>query len=119
MQKERSSYELLMTLPDPLLQPEQVLWLHVLAQSCIDASSRNKEIRKEVAAWHKSEDFEIVCGMAGVNPVHVSHVFSAILKDRNLKRAFKNAMSFRFLIRTYIDSNRGDIDKHKRLDKGD
>ena len=91
--------------------------MHVLAQAIIDAASLNKEIKKDVAAWRKSEDFEIVCGMAGVNYLHTSYAVDAILKDRNHKRAFKKAMSFRFLIRSYIDSNRGDIDKTRGLDK--
>lgn len=116
-ERERSAYEGLMSLPDPTLQPERVLWLHVLAQAMIDGSSRNKEIKDEVRAWRNSEDFEILCGMAGVNATHVGYALDAILRDRNPKRAFKKAMSFRFLIRTYIDSNRGDIDKQKGLEK--
>lgn len=111
MQREHSSYAALFSLPDPVLQPERILWLHVLAQAMIDGSSRNKDIKKDVREWRDSEDFEIVCGNAGINPEYVSYALDAILRDRNPKRAFKKAMSFRFLIRTYIDSNRGDVDK--------
>lgn len=111
MQKERSAYEALFSLPDPTLSSERVLWLHVLAQALIDGSSRNKEIKTEVREWRNSQDFEIVCGNAGINPAYVSYALDAILRDRNPKRAFKKAMQFRFLVRTYIDSNRGEVDK--------
>lgn len=108
-----SAYKHLESMPDPVLQPERVLWLHCVAQALIDAASRNKAIRTEVAGWVDTEDFEIVCGMAGVDPVHMSHAFDALLRDRNRKRAFKKAMEFRFLVRTFIESHIGDIDKRR------
>lgn len=117
MQKEHSSYEFLFTLPDSVLQAEQVLWLHVVAQALIDASSTIKEIKYGVVVWRDSEDFDLICGMAGVNTEHVRHVLNAILRDRNPKRAFKKAMTFRFLVRTYIDSHRGEVDKQRGLEK--
>ena len=117
MTKERSAYEALFSLPDPTLQPERVLFMHVLAQALIDASSRDREIKRDVIAWRNSEDFEVVCGMAGMSVEHVSHALDAILRDKQPKRAFKKAMSFRFLIRTYIDSHRGSIDKDKGLEE--
>lgn len=116
--KPPSAYESLFNFPDPVLQPEQVLWLHVIAQALIDASSRNKEIKLEVVDWRASEDFETVCGMAGVSPAYISHALNAILRDKSPKRAFKKAMSFRFLIRSYIDANRGDVDKNRGVEKG-
>lgn len=116
MTKEQSSYAKLFDFPDPTLQPERVLWLHVTAQALIDASSRNREIKRGVIDWYNSEDFEIVCGMAGISHTYVSHALNAILRDKNPKRAFKKAMSFRFLIRTYIDSHRGWVDKNKGLE---
>ena len=111
MTKEHSGYALLFTLPDSGLQPERVLWLHVTAQAMIDASSRNKELRQEIADWVESEDFEIVCGMASLQIDHMRYAFKAILADNNLKRAFKRAMDFRFMVRTFVESHTGDIDK--------
>lgn len=111
MTQERSSYALLFTLPDSVLQPERVLWLHVVAQALIDASSRNAELRQEIADWVESEDFEIVCGMASLQITHMRYAFKAILTDNNLKRAFKRAMDFRFMVRTFVESHTGEIDK--------
>lgn len=113
MTKEPSSYELLFTLPDSVLQPERVLWLHVVAQAMIDASSRDKLIRQEVADWIEGEDFELVCGMASLSIPHMRYAFEAILADKNLKRAFKRAMDFRFMVRAFVESHTGDVDKNK------
>ena len=111
MQKEHTNYAFLFTLPDPVLQPERVLWLHVIAQAVIDASSRDRAIKREVAEWVDTEDFEVVCGMGGVHQEHISYIIHAILEDRNRKRAFKRAMEFRFLVRTYVESHTGSVDK--------
>lgn len=113
MQEEHSAYKALLSMPDPTLQPERVLWLHVMAQAVIDATSRDRAIRKEVSDWIAHEDFEIVCGMAGLDPAHIRYAISALLKDRNRKRAFKKAMEFRFLVRTYVESHTGDVDKKR------
>lgn len=112
-QKEPSVYRALFTNPDSILQPERVLWLHVVAQALIDAASRDPEIRDEVAEWVDTEDFEIVCGMASLHLGHMRYAFKAILADHNLKRAFKRAMDFRFMVRTFVESHTGDIDKVK------
>ena len=113
MSEEHSSYALLFTLPDSGLQPERVLWLHVVAQALLDASSRNKDLRQETADWVDSEDFEVVCGMASLHLDHMRYAFKAILSDNNLKRAFKRAMDFRFMVRTFVESHTGEIDKNK------
>lgn len=113
MSEEHSSYALLFSLPDSVLQPERVLWLHVVAQALIDASSRNKELRQEITDWVESEDFEIVCGMASLHLDHMRYAFKAILADKNLKRAFKRAMDFRFMVRTFVESHTGEIDKDR------
>lgn len=113
MQKEPSSYALLFSLPDSVLQPERVLWLHVVAQALIDASSRDKELRQEISDWVESEDFEIVCGMASLHLAHMRYAFKAILADKNLKRAFKRAMDFRFMVRSFVESHTGEIDKNR------
>lgn len=115
MQKDPSSYALLFTLPDSVLQPERVLWLHVIAQALIDAASRDKEIRQEIIDWIDTEDFEVVCGMAGMQPSYVRHAANAILAEKNQRKAFKKAMNFRFLVRSYVDSHMGEIDKRKDL----
>ena len=113
MTEEHSSYALLFTLPDSVLQPERVLWLHVVAQALIDASSRDTALREEIADWVESEDFEIVCGMASLHLDHMRYAFKAILADKNLKRAFKRAMDFRFMVRTFVESHTGEIDKDR------
>jgi hypothetical protein len=113
MQREPSSYALLFSLPDSVLQPERVLWLHVVAQALIDASSRDKELRQEVAEWVDSEDFEVVCGMATLRIEHMRYAFKAILADNDMKRAFKRAMDFRFMVRSFVESHTGEIDKNR------
>lgn len=114
MQKEHSAYSLLGSDPDPVMQPEQVLWIHVVCQSLIDASLNNKEIKKEVADWSESEDFDIVCGMAGVSPSYVKRQIDKIISCGSFKEGFAIAMQFRFLMRTYIESHRAGIDKERR-----
>ena len=111
--KDPSVYSALLTNPGTSLTGERILWLHCVCQALIDATSRDRAIRSEVAEWVGGEDFETVCGMAGIDPVHISNAFSALLRDRNRKRAFKKAMEFRFLVRTYIESHTGDIDKRR------
>lgn len=111
MSKEHSSYAKLMTMPDPTLQPERILFLHVVAQAVIDATSRDKLIRGEVENWVDTEDFEVVCGMAGLQISHMSNLINALLADKNKKRAFKKAMEFRFLVRTFVESHTKSSDK--------
>lgn len=113
MQKEPSSYALLFDNPGTSLTNERVLWLHVTAQALIDASSRDKELRQEIAEWVESEDFEVVCGMASLHLEHMRYAFKAILADKNLKRAFKRAMDFRFMVRSFVESHTGEIDKDR------
>jgi hypothetical protein len=117
MTREQSSYVKLMDLPDPTLQPERVLWLHVIAQAMIDAASKDRAIKREVKAWLEVEDFGVVCGMAGMQESWVRNAISAILRDRNQRRAFKKAMTFRFLVRSFVDKHTGDIDKRKGLEE--
>lgn len=111
MEREPSAYTALMNSPGLSLTNERILWLHVVAQCLIDASSKRKELRQETEDWVESEDFEIVCGMAGLHIGHMRHAFNAILADRNHKRAFKRAMDFRFMVRSFIERHTGDIDK--------
>lgn len=114
---ERSAYSALLTMPDTTLQPERVLWLHVIAQAMIDAASKDRAIKREVRQWLQLEDFEIVCGMAGMQESWVRHAINAILRDKNQRRAFKKAMNFRFLVRSFVDRHTGDVDKRKGLDE--
>lgn len=111
MPKENSSYALLLDSPGTSLANERILWMHVVAQALIDASSRDPALREEIAEWVDSEDFEIVCGMAALHLEHMRHAFKATLADNNLKRAFKRAMDFRFMVRSFVESHTGDIDK--------
>ena len=110
---DKSAYRPLESMPDPVLQPERVLFLHVVAQAVIDATSRDKSIRKEVVDWLEDDDFEVVCGMAGLDHSYMRHVITSLLKDRNRKRAFKKAMEFRFLVRTFVESHMGEVDKRR------
>jgi hypothetical protein len=110
-EKEPSVYAALMNSPGLSLTSERILWLHVVCQLLIDASSRRKDLRQETADWVESEDFEIVCGMAGLHIEHMRHAFNAILADKDHKRAFKRAMDFRFMVRAFVERHTGDIDK--------
>jgi hypothetical protein len=51
--------------------------------------------------------------MAGIEPAYISQLISALLRDRNRKRAFKKAMEFRFLVRAYVESHTGEVDKRR------
>ena len=115
--KEESNYQSLLSMPDPVLQPERVLWLHVLAQAVIDAASKRREIKKEIREWVDTEDFEYVCGAAGVDDILISSLIYKLLRVRNRKRAFHHAMKFRFSVRSFIELNTGDIDKDRAIDK--
>lgn len=112
-QPEESVYKALLDNPGTSLTNERILWLHCVAQALIDASSRDKTLRQETADWVDSEDFEIVCGMASLHLDHMRYAFKAILADRDLKRAFKRAMDFRFMVRTFVESHTGEIDKDR------
>lgn len=111
--EDDSIYDLLQDLPDSVFTPEQRLWISVVMQAAIDAASTHNRIRKEVVEWLGSDDFEVVCGAAGMSPVQVSHDINAILAADTPQLAFRKAMSFRFLIRSYIEDNLGEIDKDK------
>ena len=111
MQKEDSIYAALFDQPGTSLTNERILWLHVLAQSLIDCSVNNKEVREEATEWIGTPDFEEVCGFAMVDPPYMYALFQDVAFDRNRKRAFKKAMQFRFLVRTFIENNMGFVDK--------
>lgn len=113
---EDSIYAPLAKGDDTVFTPEQRLWISVVMQSAIDAASTNAKIKREIVEWMRSDDFEIVCDMAGMSHLQVRHDINAILSADNQNTAFKRAMSFRFLIRSYIEDNLGDIDKEKNTD---
>ena len=115
--REESNYQFLLSMPDPVLQPERVLWLHVLAQAVIDAASKRREIKREIKEWVDTEDFEYVCGAAGVDEILISALIHRLLRDRNRKRAFHHAMRFRFSVRSFIELHTGDVDKDRAIDK--
>lgn len=112
---ERSIYEPLTKGEDTIFTPEQRLWISVVMQSAIDAASTNKKVKREVIQWLSSEDFDVVCGMAGMSPVQVRHDLNAILAADTQQAAFRKAMDFRFLIRSYIEQNMGEADKDGEL----
>ena len=117
MTKEHSSYAALFSLPDATLQPERVLWLHVIAQALIDAASKDRRIKREVKQWLQLEDFEVVCGMAGMQESWVRSAINAILSTKKQKEAFKKAMQFRFLVRSFVDRHTGTVDKRSGLEE--
>jgi predicted ATP-grasp superfamily ATP-dependent carboligase len=113
---EPSIYAPLTKGDDTIFTPEQRLWISVVMQCAIDAASTNPKVKREVIEWMRSEDFEIVCDMAGMSPAQVRHDLNAILGAESQQAAFRKAMSFRFLIRSYIEDNLGEIDKEKDSD---
>jgi hypothetical protein len=108
-----SIYDLLEDMPDSVFTPEQRLWISVVMQAAIDAASTHNRIRRDVVEWLGSDDFEVVCGAAGMSHLQVSHDINAILAADTPQLAFRKAMSFRFLIRSYIEDNLGEIDKDR------
>lgn len=110
---EDSIYRPLEDSPDSVFQPEQRLWISVVMQAAVDAASTHKKIKRDVVTWLGSEDFEVVCDMAGMSPLQVRHDVNAILAANTPQEAFRKAMAFRFLVRRYIDDNLGEIDKGK------
>ena len=103
--------------PDPILQQEQRLWISVVMQAAIDAASTNARVKRGVIKWLAHDDFELVCDMAGMSPRYVSYAINAVLAAESQSVAFRKAMSFRFLVRSYIDDNLGDVDKEKNTDR--
>lgn len=112
MKKEESAYKALMT-HDTVWTPERSLWCAVVGQTVIDAASTDREIRQEVVDWLESEDFPTVCGMAGLQPHQIRKVIVGILKNPNTKQAFRSAMSFKIILRNFVESHYGDVDKSK------
>lgn len=111
--EDDSIYDLLEDLPDSVFTPEQRLWISVVMQAAIDAASTHARIRLDVMDWMRSDDFDVVCGMAGMSPVQVRYDINAILTSETPQSAFRKAMAFRFLIRSYVENNLGDADKSK------
>jgi hypothetical protein len=111
MQKEESIYAALFDQPGTSITNERILWLHVLAQALIDCSVNNPEVKQEAVSWVGTPDFEEVCNFAGVDPPFMHSLFQSVMSERSSRRAFKKAMQFRFLVRTYIENNMGFADK--------
>jgi len=116
---EDSIYRPLEDDPDSVFQPEQRLWISVVMQAAVDAASTHKKIKRDVITWLGSDDFEIVCDMAGMSIPWVRDEINAILAEHSQKSSFRRAMSFRFLIRRYIEDNMGDMDKERVAKDGD
>jgi hypothetical protein len=113
---EDSIYKPLTKGDDTIFTPEQRLWISVVMQSAIDAASTNPKVKREVVEWMRSDDFEIVCDMAGMSHLQVRYDLNAILASDTQHTAFKRAMAFRFLVRSYIEDNLGEVDKGKNTD---
>lgn len=102
-----SIYKPLETSPDSVFQPEQHLWISVVMQAVIDAASGHKKIKRGVVLWVASEAFEDVCDMAGMSAPYVASEINKVISASTKEAAFKRAMAFRFLVRSYIESNMG------------
>ena len=111
MTEKTSAYQSLLSMPDPVLQPERVLWLHVICQALIDCASRNPEIKQDCAKWVKHDDFVLVCDMAGLDPIIIKDLAKKILRKKNQKTAFALAMKFRFITRSWLEQHFGSVDK--------
>jgi hypothetical protein len=113
---EPSIYEPLIRGDDTVFTPEQQLWIHVVMQAVIDAASPHPAVKKEIVDWLKSEDFEIVCDMAGMSHIEVRKRLHAVFSAPTQAESFRTAMNFRFLIRAYVEDNLADVDKKKHTD---
>lgn len=51
--------------------------------------------------------------MAGMHPEHIRNVLVPILSDKDTKRAFRKAMTFKIILRNWIDSHYGEVDKKR------
>ena len=116
MLESDSIYAPIIKLHDATLSPEQRLWISVVMQSAVDAASTNPEIKLEVMNWMASDDFDLVCDMAGMSNLQIRHDLNAILAAPTLKKSFRLAMSFRFLVRSFIEDNLGEVDRHRDSD---
>jgi len=120
MSESVSIYDPLIRGDDTIFTPEQQLWISVVMQAAIDAASTHPEIRKEVIDWMGSDDFDIVCDMAGMSPIFVRESLNMVLCSETQRESFRRAKSFRFLIRSYIESNLGLAEKERgRKDGGE
>jgi hypothetical protein len=111
-----SIYSPIIKLHDATLSSEQRLWISVVMQAAVDAASTNPEIKLEVINWMASDNFEMVCDMAGMSIPQVRHDLNATLAASDPKKSFRLAMSFRFLVRSFIEDNLGEVDKHRDSD---
>jgi hypothetical protein len=111
--EHESIYDPLEDLPDSVFTPEQRLWISVVMQAAIDAASTHTRIKRDVIIWMRSDDFEVVCDMAGMSPIEVKKHLISILAEDTTEKSFRLAMAFRFLIRRYIDDNIGDVDRDR------
>ena len=107
----KSTYAPLFSMPDSGWQPERTLWVCVVGQAVIDAASTDPVIREEVVQWLADEDFLIVCDMAGMNAAPIRRLVTGILNEDDPKRAFRAAMNFRFMLRSFLESQMGEADK--------
>ena len=105
---ESSNYAALFTLGDIKASGEHLLWVSVVAQSMVDASSRDRTIRRGIVAWLASEDFEFVCDLASMKHAAVRAIIEDILSTRSKRKAFKKSMQMRFLLRDYLESLMGE-----------
>jgi hypothetical protein len=109
--KETSIYEKLFTLGDVKFSPERNLWIAVVGQAAVDAASTSAWVRADVGDWLDSPDFEIVLGNAGMEVEFVRPILERVYNTKNRKAAFRAAMTFKFMLRNYIEGYTGDKDE--------
>lgn len=57
------------------------LWRAVINQSVIDSASQKGADRAGVIRWIASDDFDIVCGLAGLNEHTIKRILVSILHE--------------------------------------
>lgn len=81
------------------LTPEELLWRAVLGQAVRDIYDQNIGVRAETLRWMKSEDFEVVCIFANVDPyamrrqlrnlaelpIHIAKKYGQILRSQIIR----------------------------------
>lgn len=83
--------------------PERQLWIAVISQALVDAASPDE--RPSVGDWLDTDDSEAVFHLAGMREEFIRPIFMSIIETRNRKRAFRKAMSAKFMLRSYIEEH--------------
>jgi len=61
------------------------LWRAVIAQAMVDASSGHKHDRLPVTRWLLHDDFEVVCGLAQLEPQPIRKILAELLHEHPIR----------------------------------